>query len=213
MKIKWFGHSCFLISSDKGIKIVTDPYDDTVGYKLPDTEADIVSTSHDHFDHNYVKIIKGTPVLVKGAGKHNVKDIEVTGVDTFHDENNGKKRGTNTVFKFRVDGLNVCHLGDLGHALSPEQVKEIGDVDILMIPVGGVFTIDHMGALQVMETLKPAVTIPMHYKTEDLKFDIAGVDKFLEGAGEHKKIDGTEFEINEKNIGDYPKVVVLDYRD
>ncbi len=213
MKIKWYGHSCFLISSDKEIKIVTDPFDETVGYKLPDTETNIVSTSHDHYDHNNFKIFKGTPVLVKGSGKINIKGIEVTGVDTFHDENNGKKRGLNTVFKFRVDGLNVCHLGDLGHVLTPGQVKELGDVDVLLTPVGGKYTIDHVGALKVMDILKPAVTIPMHYKTKDVRIKLDGVDKFLKLAGEHKKVDGSEFEINEGNIGDYPRVVVLDYRD
>ncbi|OPZ88631.1 MAG: metal-dependent hydrolase [Firmicutes bacterium ADurb.Bin419] len=213
MKIKWYGHSCFLISSDKQIKIVTDPFDETVGYKLPDTETNIVSTSHDHYDHNNFKIFKGTPVLVKGSGKISIKGIEVTGVDTFHDEKNGKKRGLNTVFKFRVDGLNICHLGDLGHVLTPEQVKEIGEVDILMIPVGGIYTIDHVEALKVMETLKPAVTIPMHYKTKALKFKLDEVDKFLEAAGEYKKVEGSKIEINEGNISDYPKVVVLDYKD
>lgn len=213
MKIKWFGHACFLISSDKEIKIVTDPFDGTVGYELPDTEANIVSTSHEHYDHNNSDIFKGTPVLVRGAGKVNINGIEVTGVETFHDQKGGKKRGLNTVFKFRVDGLNVCHLGDLGHVLTPEQVKELGDVDILLAPVGGIYTIDYVGALKVMDILKPAITIPMHYKTKDLKFELDGVDKFLKTVGEYKKVDGSVLEINEGTIGDYPKVVVLDYRD
>lgn len=212
MKIKWFGHSCFLISSDKGVKIVTDPFDNTVGYKVPEIETDIVSTSHDHFDHNNVNIFGGNPMLVKGAGKVNIKGIEITGVETFHDENGGKERGLNTVFKFRVDGLNVCHLGDLGHVLTDTQLKELGKVDILLTPVGGTYTIDHVGAKEVMDTLKPQVTIPMHYKTEDLAFSLSGVEEFLALVGEYRKIEGCEIEINKDCIGDLPSVVVLNYK-
>ena len=212
MKIKWFGHSCFLITSDNGIKIVTDPFDNTVGYKIPEIETDIVSTSHDHFDHNNVNIFGGSPVLVKGSGKINIKGIEITGVDTFHDDDCGKKRGLNTVFKFGVDGLNVCHLGDLGHILTDVQLKELGEVDILLTPVGGVYTVDHVGAKAVVDILKPKVTIPMHYKTEDLAFPLSGVEEFLALVGEYKKIDGCEVEINKENIKDFPEVVVLNYK-
>lgn len=211
MKIKWFGHSCFLITSEKGIKIVTDPFDEEVGYDLPDAYANIISISHDHHDHNNVGILKGAPVLVKGSGKINVKGIEVTGVETFHDDVGGKKRGLNTIFKFEVDGLNVCHLGDLGHALSLGQVKEIGKVDILLTPVGGIYTIDNLGAFKVMDILKPAVTIPMHYKTEALSFELLGVEDFLSVAGDYKKIDGSEIEIKKDCIDEYPKIIVLDY--
>ncbi|HOQ00642.1 MAG TPA: MBL fold metallo-hydrolase [Acetivibrio clariflavus] len=212
MKIKWFGHSCFLITSDKGVKIVTDPFDDTVGYKIPEIETDIVSTSHDHYDHNNVNIFGGSPVLVKGTGKINIKGIDITGVKTFHDEEGGRKRGLNTVFKFKVDELDVCHLGDLGHVLTDAQLKELGKVDILLIPVGGTFTIDHIAAVEVMNSLKPQVTIPMHYKTEDLTFPLLGVEEFLGLVGDYKKIDGCEIEINKDNIGDLPKVVVLNYK-
>lgn len=212
MKIKWFGHSCFLITSDNGTKIVTDPFDNTVGYKIPEIETDIVSTSHDHFDHNNVNIFGGSPVLVKGSGKINIKGIEITGVDTFHDDDFGKKRGLNTVFKFGVDGLNVCHLGDLGHILTDVQLKELGEVDILLTPVGGVYTVDHVGAKAVVDILKPKVTIPMHYKTEDLAFPLSGVEEFLALVGEYKKIDGCEVEINKENIKDFPEVVVLNYK-
>ncbi len=212
MKIKWFGHSCFLITSDKEIKIVTDPFDATVGYKIPQIETNIVSESHDHFDHNNTGIFEGTPVLVRGSGKIIIKDIEITGVETFHDEEGGKKRGLNTIFKFRVDSLNVCHLGDLGHVLNSEQVKELGKVDILLTPIGGTFTIDHVGAMKVMDILKPQVTIPMHYKTEDLSFPLSGVEEFLSVVGDYKKIDGCEIEVNKDCINDFPRVVVLDYK-
>lgn len=194
------------------MKIVTDPFDATVGYKVPEIETDIVSTSHDHYDHNNVNIFSGNPVLVKGAGKINIKGIDITGVNTFHDEEGGKKRGLNTVFKFKVDDLYVCHLGDLGHVLTDAQLKELGKVDILLVPVGGVYTIDHMGALEVTNVLKPQVTIPMHYKTEELTFSLLGVEEFLSLVGDYKKIDGCEIEINKDNIGTLPKVVVLNYK-
>lgn len=212
MKIKWFGHSCFLITSDKGIRVVTDPFDATVGYKVPEIETNIVSSSHDHYDHNNVDIFSGTPVLVTGSGKIIIKGIEITGVETFHDKDGGKKRGLNTVFKFKVDGLNVCHLGDLGHVLTDAQVKELGEVDILLTPVGGKFTIDHAGAVKVMDILKPQVTIPMHYKTKDLTFSLSGVEEFLSLVGDYKKIDDCEIEINKDCIGDFPRLVVLNYK-
>jgi L-ascorbate metabolism protein UlaG (beta-lactamase superfamily) len=211
MKIRWYGHSCFLITSDKGIKIVTDPFDDTVGYKLPEIETNIVSTSHDHYDHNNTGIFKGTPVLIKGSGRINIKGIEITGVETFHDEDEGKKRGLNTIFKFQVDGLNVCHVGDLGHIITAAQVKELGKVDVLMTPVGGTYTIDHEGAAKVMDALKPAITIPMHYMTEALTFPLSGVEGILSLVGDYKKVDGCEIEINKDCLKDYPKVIVLNY--
>lgn len=212
MKIRWFGHSCFLITSEEGIKILTDPFNEEVGYDLPDVEANIISTSHDHYDHNNIGIIKGASVQVKGSGKTNIKGIKVTGVDTFHDEEGGKKRGLNTIFKFEVDGLNVCHLGDLGHVLSSGQVKEIGKVDILLTPVGGVYTIDHLRAVEVMDMLKPTVTIPMHYKTEALSFKLSGVEDFLSIAGDYKKIGKSEIEINKDSIDKFPKIIVLEYK-
>lgn len=211
MKLKWFGHSCFLITSKNGIKIVTDPFDETVGYKIPKTEANIISTSHDHYDHNNTGIFDGAPVLIKGSGKISIHGIEITGVDTFHDEDNGKKRGLNTVFKFLVDGINVCHLGDLGHILNSTQIEELGKVDVLLMPVGGIYTIDHAGAMEVMDILKPTITIPMHYKTKALKFSLAGVDKFLSLVGEHKNIAGCEIDFDNPTI-DLSGVVVLDYK-
>ncbi|MFZ5989959.1 MAG: MBL fold metallo-hydrolase [Bacillota bacterium] len=210
MKIKWFGHACFLITSESGIKIVTDPFDSTVGYKVHELEADIVSTSHDHFDHNNIDAVKAA-MHVKGSGKINIKGIEITGVATFHDEYEGEKRGRNTVFKFRVDGLNICHLGDLGHILTRDQLREIGDVDVLLVPVGGTYTIDFRGAVEVMKLIKPVVTIPMHFKTPALKFDIDGVDKFLSAAGGGERIGKQKIELHKDSINKVPGIIVLDY--
>lgn len=212
MKIKWLGHACFLLTSEDGIRVVTDPFDETVGYKVEELEADIVSTSHDHFDHNNIGIIKGDAKHVKGSGRINIHGIEITGVAAFHDECEGAKRGRNNVFKFRVDGINVCHLGDLGHILSHDQLAEVGDVDVLLVPVGGTFTIDYNGAVEMINLIKPSITIPMHYKTPHLKFDIDGVDKFLSAVGGGEHVKKQEIEILKDEIDRYPKVMVLDYQ-
>ena len=146
MKIKWLGHSCFLITSSTGVRILTDPFDETVGYKVPEAEVDIVTTSHDHFDHNYVKAVKGEYVHINTSGRHNVKGIDILGVDTFHDEAGGSKRGGNVVFTYLVDGMKICHLGDLGHILTGRTVKSNRPGRCITLPVGGTFTIDYREA-------------------------------------------------------------------
>ncbi|GAE88704.1 MBL fold metallo-hydrolase [Acetivibrio straminisolvens] len=211
MKIKWLGHSCFLLTSEKGTRVVTDPFDNTVGYKVEEIEAEIVSTSHDHFDHNYVSMVTGNAKHVKGAGKINIDGIEITGVASFHDECQGAKRGKNDIFKFRIDGINVCHLGDLGHVLNDNQIREIGNVDVLLIPVGGVYTIDYKEAIEVINLIKPSIIIPMHYKTPALKFEVDGVENFLSATG-GKHIAKQEIEIKKEEIGNWPKVFALDYQ-
>lgn len=212
MKIKWLGHSCFLITSKGGVRILTDPFDEQVGYELPAVEADIVTSSHDHFDHNHFGVVKGNFKRIDKPGKHSEQGVEIYGVKTCHDESGGSKRGQNIIFKYNIDGLRLCHCGDLGHVLSPEQVKEIGEVDVLLIPVGGTFTVDAAGAFEVVKQLKPAVTIPMHFKTPDTEFTIDGVDKFFAVAGGGEKMDSQEIEIDKDSLGSFPKVLVLDYK-
>ncbi|HOV69172.1 MAG TPA: MBL fold metallo-hydrolase [Clostridia bacterium] len=211
MKIKWLGHACFLITSNSGAKIITDPFDDTVGYQLPDEEADIALTSHNHYDHNNIDVVKGRFVHINKPGTTTAKGITITGVATYHDESNGSKRGRNIVFKLDVDGIRVCHCGDLGHVLTADQVKAIGEVDVLLVPVGGTYTVDAAGAAQVVRQLQPAVTIPMHFKTADLRFNIDGVEKFLNLAG-GRRLGRQEIELDLKALADYSGVVVLDYK-
>lgn len=211
MKIKWNGHASFVITSADGTKIITDPYEagsygGAVGYgKIPD-EADIVLVSHDHEDHNHVAGLKGSPQVVKGSGK--AKDIEFRGVETFHDESQGRERGSNTIFCFEVDGIKVCHLGDLGHHLSPQQVEGIGEVDLLLIPVGGLFTIDGRVATDVTKKLNPKVVVPMHYKTEKLGFPVDGVDEFLTNWEKVKRVDGSEIELSKDSLPSETEVIV-----
>jgi L-ascorbate metabolism protein UlaG (beta-lactamase superfamily) len=211
VKIKWLGHSCFLITSSTGVRILTDPFDETVGYKVPEAEADIVTTSHDHFDHNYVKAVKGEYVHINTSGRHNVKGIDILGVDTFHDEAGGSKRGGNVVFTYLVDGMKICHLGDLGHILTEEQLNQIGRVDVLLLPVGGTFTIDYREASELAGKMNPRLIIPMHFKTPVMKFDIDGVDKFVAGKDSVESIDENELEITPESFNTLARIVVLNY--
>jgi L-ascorbate metabolism protein UlaG (beta-lactamase superfamily) len=181
MKIKYLAHAAFLITSDAGVRIVTDPYATSPGLKhgaIQET-ADIVTVSHEHTDHNNAGAVRGNPEVVRAGAE--VKGIKIKAIPAAHDDKGGSQRGRNTIFCFDIDGINVCHAGDLGHALTDEQVKAIGRVDVLMIPVGGFFTIDAKTATKVAEQLKPKVIIPMHFKTEKLDFPISGVDEFIKG--------------------------------
>jgi L-ascorbate metabolism protein UlaG (beta-lactamase superfamily) len=212
MKIKWLGHSCFKITNSKGIRILTDPFDDNVGYKIPSVEADVVTTSHSHYDHNFVDCVKGNFEVVNKVGNFYVKDIPISGVHTFHDNENGIKRGDNTVYVFEMDGMRICHLGDLGHILTEDQVNMIGKVDCVFIPVGGNYTIDANEALEVLDQLNPKVVIPMHYKTPVIKSDLAKVDNFIDIIGTVENIGSQVLEFtSDKLPQEGRKVYVLKY--
>lgn len=183
MKIVWHGHSCFEI--DDGLVIVIDPHDGrSIGIKTPVVRADIVLVSHDHFDHNCVRIVRGEPSVVREHGERTIRGLKITGLPTYHDADGGAKRGKNTIFCFELDGIRFCHCGDLGHMLSEEQLLAIGQVDVLFIPVGGVFTIDGGQARTLVGQLKPRVAIPMHFRFGGLSISINNLDPFLEGVPE-----------------------------
>ena len=211
MKIRWLAHACFLLESQGQNKVVTDPFDGSVGYKIPKVEADIVTVSHDHYDHNYVEAVQGDPIIIKTPGEHSYLDIKIKGVPTFHDEIKGTKRGPNIVYVFEMDGLRICHLGDLGHLLSKAQVEEIGKVDVLLIPVGGTFTLDAEGAVEVVKQLSPRLVIPMHFKTPEVSLPIDPVDNFLEKMGMGERVDSNTIEVTTDNLGDTMRVLVLNY--
>jgi L-ascorbate metabolism protein UlaG (beta-lactamase superfamily) len=209
MKIKYLAHAAFLITSENGIKIVTDPYETSEGLKhgaIKET-ADIVTVSHEHGDHNNIAAVKGNPKVVKDSAE--VKGIKIKAVPTAHDDKGGSQRGKNTVFCFEVDGINICHAGDLGHELSAEQVKATGKVDVLMVPVGGFFTIDARTATKVCDQLKPKVIIPMHYKTEKLNFPITGVDEFLKGKSNVTRPNESEIELKAGKLPAVMQIIVL----
>ena len=141
MRITWFGHACFLIEG-QGQRIVTDPFNDEVGYDIPQVEADIVTISHEHWDHNAVDTVGGNPRVVRQPGQLEINGIKIEGIGSYHDRSQGRERGRKNIYVYTVEGMRVVHLGDLGHLLSEEQIKIIGSVDVLLIPVGGTFTID-----------------------------------------------------------------------
>jgi L-ascorbate metabolism protein UlaG (beta-lactamase superfamily) len=209
VKIKYLAHASFLITSDSGVRIVTDPYATSPGLKHGEIKetADIVTVSHEHGDHNNVAAVKGNPKAVRASAE--VKGIKIRAISTAHDDKGGSQRGKNTVFCFEVDGVNVCHAGDLGHALTEEQVKAIGKVDVLMIPVGGFFTVDAKTATKVGDQLQPKVIIPMHYKTDKLDFPIAGVDEFTKGKNNVTRSGESEIEIKAGKLPAGAQIIVL----
>jgi len=211
MKVKWLGHACFLITSKDGLRVIVDPYavGGGINYSPIKEAADVVMVSHDHGDHNNVSAVYGKPEVVKGSGEKAVKGIQFRGVATSHDASQGQQRGTNTVFCFTIDDVKLCHLGDLGHVLSPGQVTEIGAVDILFVPVGGFFTIDASVANQVCDQLKPKVVIPMHFKTPKCAYPLVGVEDFLKGKKNVRKVGSSEVEFECGKLPAATEIVLL----
>jgi L-ascorbate metabolism protein UlaG (beta-lactamase superfamily) len=213
MKIKWFGQSCFLLTAGDGAKLLMDPFkaDSHLSYNQVNERVDMVSVSHDHFDHNYTAALPGNPEVVKGGVEKDVKGIKVRGISVFHDEAGGKQRGGNTVFCVEIDGINICHLGDLGHRLLVDQLAAVGKVDVLLVPVGGVFTIDVETANAVCEDIKPRIAIPMHYKTDRCQFLQWSAEDFAKGKKTVMRPGGSEFEITGNSRPVEFEVVVLQY--
>jgi len=213
MKVKWLGHACFLLTSEAGVRILTDPYTPGafgLGYRPPAETADVVTVSHEHPDHNNTAAVKGKPEVVRGAGVHRAKGVEIKGVSTSHDEASGSQRGPNTVFCFTLDGVRVCHLGDLGHDLAAGSLAEIGLVDVLLIPVGGNFTIDADLAGRVADRIAPKVVIPMHFNNERCRdFPVAAVDDFRKKRQRVRTLDASEVEIKKDNLPAETETVVL----
>ena len=209
MKIKWLAHASFLITADNGTRIITDPY--TTSEKLHYGEiqeaADIVTVSHDHFDHSNAAAVRGNPQVVKNSSQ--AKGIQFNGIATYHDDAAGEKRGKNTIFCFEVDEIIICHLGDLGHPLNEKQAAGIGSVDILLTPVGGFYTIDAAAATEVCRQLKPRVIIPMHFKTERCDFPISGVEDFLRGKKNVTRPDASEVTFHAGNLPAEAQITML----
>ncbi len=194
MKIAWHGHSCFEIHD--GVTVVTDPHDGkSIGIRTPIVKADIVLISHDHFDHNCARIVKGDFVTVREPIEKEIKGVWIHGITTYHDTDQGAKRGRNIIFIFEFQGIRFCHCGDLGHMLSEDQIRSIGQIDVLFVPVGGVFTIRGTQARELVEKIKPKVAVPMHFRVGGLSISINTVDEFLNGLPEDKvQVVGNEID-------------------
>jgi L-ascorbate metabolism protein UlaG (beta-lactamase superfamily) len=215
MDITYLGHSSFRIRA-RNATIVTDPFDPKqVGLKYPKQSCDIVTVSHDHFDHNHLEVVKDYKKVIKGPGEYEVQGVSIIGIQVYHDEEKGEARGKNTFYIIEADNIRICHLGDLGHKLSDKQLEEIGEIDVLMVPVGGYYTIDESVAGEIMKQIEPKITIPMHYQVSGLdpsKFaQLKSVDDFLAEVGvEAEKSD--KLSIKAVDLGEEKKVVVLDIK-
>jgi L-ascorbate metabolism protein UlaG (beta-lactamase superfamily) len=216
MKIKWYGHAAFKITTEMGIRVITDPYksgafDGALSYGKITEEADIVLTSHDHDDHNYTKDIKGTYKHFHREGVYNEKGLTIEAYPCYHDSSKGQERGNNLIFVIDDGGMRLAHMGDLGHVLAQDTIKKMGRVDIVLLPVGGFYTIDSGEAGKVMQDIKPRITIPMHYKTPKCEFPIAGVDAFTAGKKGIKMANAYEIEVNKDGLPKEPEIIVMQY--
>ncbi len=214
MHINWHGQSCFQIqaSRNKGeqVSIVIDPFDEATGLRVPSLSADVLLITHGHHDHNNKKAVKGSPFLIEEPGEYEVKDVFIQGISSFHDEEEGKKRGLNTIYTIEVEEIRLCHLGDFGQKeLTSDQIEKIGDVDILMVPVGGVYTINSKGAAKVISQIEPRLVIPMHYHIPKLKIKLEMLDKFLKEMGWKSAQSQPKLLIKKKDLPEETKIVVL----
>ena len=191
--------------------IITDPYPPDLGYSLGKQTARIVTVSHQHPSHSYVKGIGGEPRVVTGPGEYEISGVLIIGIATFHDAEGGRKRGKNTVYLMEIDGVSVCHLGDLGHVLTGEQVEGIDDVDVLLLPVGGISTINASMAAEVVRQLEPKVVIPMHYKTLAINRELEPVAKFLKEMGIEQINSQPKLSLTPSGLPVSTQVFLLDY--
>ncbi|HYZ01157.1 MAG TPA: MBL fold metallo-hydrolase [Candidatus Binatia bacterium] len=182
MDVTWYGHGCFRLRG-KGAAVVTDPYPPSLGPKLPRLEADLVTVSHDHDNHSYVRVVGKDPYLIDGPGEYEVGGVTVLGVATYHDAQNGNALGRNTVYLIEVDDVRVCHLGDLGHTLDDEALERLGDVDVLLVPVGGGNALDASHGAEVVRQVEPRFVVPMHYALPAIKQELQPVERFLKEMG------------------------------
>jgi L-ascorbate metabolism protein UlaG (beta-lactamase superfamily) len=217
MEIIWHGHSFFEIKSRENknqVKIAIDPFSEEVGLKVPKIETDILLISHDHYDHNNKNVISGNYFLIDNQGEYEVKGVFIKAIKSFHDKVGGKERGENLMFLIETEDLRVCHMGDFGQKeLNEKQLDEIGGVDILMIPVGGVYTISAKEAIKILEQLEPKITIPMHYSLPKLKIKLDSVDKFLKSLGIKSLTPEKKLSIKKEDLSpEEAKIVLLEPR-
>lgn len=223
MQIIWKGQSCFQIISSTGknnhVSIVVDPYEEGIGLRVPKLEADILLVTHKHSDHNNVKAVSAaspeeskSPFLIDGSGEYEIKEVFVQGISSWHDDKEGKERGGNTIYTIETEELRLCHLGDIGQKeITDEQLEQIGEVDVLMIPVGGVGTISAKEAVNIMSQIEPKITIPMHYQIPKLNKKIDGVDKFLKAVGVKSVQPISKLTIKKKDVSEEEaKIIVLE---
>lgn len=213
MKISWLGHSSFRLEESTGTVVVTDPFDaGIVGYEMPKTRADIVTISHDHGDHNALSRIEGNPIVLDRIGAFEIEGVHIASLRSYHDNKGGAKRGENRVFTFRMDGVDICHMGDIGEECQMSFVEALGSVNVLLLPVGGNYTIDAEQAKEYVDLIMPDIVIPMHYKTKDADIDIDKLDDFLKLFDDEdiEYVSGNTIEFDRRFDSDSTKVIVLE---
>lgn len=184
MVITWYGQACFRIQSGS-TTIVIDPFQKKIGLNPPKIEAQLVLITHHHADHNNASTIKGSPFIVDGPGEFDYQGVQIQGIESYHDNEEGQERGLNTIYTLKTEGIRVAHLGDLGQlSLTEQQINRMGTVDVLMVPVGGTYTIDGARALKVVNQIEPHIVIPMHYKVKGLTIKLDSVTQFLKEVGQ-----------------------------
>ena len=213
MKITWHGQSCFklLVKSNNGdkITILIDPFDKDTGLTPPRGGADIVLITHDHHDHNNLKTVSGSPFVINGPGEYDIKGIYIKGIYSYHDNNKGLDRGINTIYVIESEEMEICHLGDLGQKeLVDTQLDKMGEVDILMVPIGGTYTIDSEEAVKIINQIEPTIVIPMHYKIPGLNIKLEEVKDFLKEIGAQQETT-EELNVKKLDLGEDMKVVIL----
>jgi len=213
MKITWHGQSCFklLVKSNTGekITILIDPFDKEIGLTPPRGNADIVLITHNHRDHNNLKTVSGEPFVINGPGEYDVKGVSIKGVYSYHDDSKGSERGINTIYIIGVEDMKVCHLGDLGQKeLADMQLDKIGEIDILMVPVGGIYTINDEEAVKIINQIEPSVVIPMHYKIDGVNIKLEKIDNFLKEVGVEPETT-QDYTVKKLDLGENMKVVVM----
>ncbi|MCH8948940.1 MAG: MBL fold metallo-hydrolase [Chloroflexi bacterium] len=213
MEISWLGHSCFRLRGREAA-IVTDPCPKSTGYSIGRPAATAVTISHDHPDHSNVAAVTGDPHVVKGPGEFEIAGVLIMGVRTYHDDTQGSELGRNTAYVLEIDDVRICHLGDLGHVPTPEQVEELSGVDVLLAPVGGGSTIDATAAAETVSLIGPKLVIPMHYKTPAAKAKLEPLDRFLKEMGADGALDERQpkLTVTKSTLPEQTKVIVLDYK-
>ncbi len=214
MELTWLGHSCFRLKG-KEATLITDPPSPATGYSLGRVTADIVTISHDHVGHNYVKGVGGEPHVVRGPGEYEIEQVLIAGVKTYHDREQGKLLGRNTAYLITMDDIHVCHLGDLADRLDEKALEELSNADVLLVPVGGRHTLDAERAAEVIAQLEPRLIVPMHYQTPSYKAvgePLDPVEKFLHEMGVEAAEPVAKLVITPSSLPSEPQVVLLTYR-
>ncbi|HSW57012.1 MAG TPA: MBL fold metallo-hydrolase [Dehalococcoidales bacterium] len=208
MEITWLGYSCFRLKG-KSITVITDPCPPELGYTLDKMNAAVVTVSHNHPNHSYTQVVSGDPRIIYRPGEYEIGGVLIIGVPSYHDDEKGLTRGKNTIFAIEVDDVTILHLGDLGHPLSSTQIEELGNIDIMLVPVGGGDTISAQQAAAQVRSIEPKIVIPMHYKTLTLTRELDNVDKFLKEMGLTEAVPQPKLSVTKSQLPQTTSVVVL----